>query len=80
KVFANMRRVGKGFSGVETPLFETMLVVRDVAKDAEAQVPAQGNDVQEHTIEEVATDAVLPTLTSPSPLSPVIPYSPPHQS
>nr|GEZ79925.1 retrovirus-related Pol polyprotein from transposon TNT 1-94 [Tanacetum cinerariifolium] len=26
KVFANMRRVGKGFSGVETPLFEGMLV------------------------------------------------------
>nr|GFB53094.1 hypothetical protein [Tanacetum cinerariifolium] len=25
KVFANMRRVGKGFSGVETPLFETIL-------------------------------------------------------
>nr|GFD11970.1 hypothetical protein [Tanacetum cinerariifolium] len=32
--------VGKGFSRVETPLFDTMLVVRDVAKDAEAQVPA----------------------------------------
>nr|GFC46180.1 hypothetical protein [Tanacetum cinerariifolium] len=28
KVFANMRRVGKGFSGVETPLFEGMLVDR----------------------------------------------------
>ncbi|GKD04298.1 hypothetical protein Tco_1179272 [Tanacetum coccineum] len=27
KVFANMRRVGKGFSGNETPLFDTMLVV-----------------------------------------------------
>nr|GEY07148.1 hypothetical protein [Tanacetum cinerariifolium] len=26
KVFANMRRVGKGFSGVETPLFAIMLV------------------------------------------------------
>nr|GEV54411.1 hypothetical protein [Tanacetum cinerariifolium] len=41
KVFANMRRVGKGFSGVETPLFESMLTVRDVAEEAEAQVPAQ---------------------------------------
>nr|GEV84780.1 hypothetical protein [Tanacetum cinerariifolium] len=29
KVFANIRRIGKGFSGVETPLFEGMLVVRD---------------------------------------------------
>nr|GFB01706.1 hypothetical protein [Tanacetum cinerariifolium] len=80
KVFANMRRVGKGFSGVETPLFETMLVVRNVAAEAEAQVPAQGDDVQEHATEEVATDVVSPTPTSPSPSSPVIPSSPPHQS
>nr|GFB46727.1 hypothetical protein [Tanacetum cinerariifolium] len=36
KVFANMRRVGKGSSGVETPLFETMLAVRDIAEEAEA--------------------------------------------
>nr|GEY83840.1 hypothetical protein [Tanacetum cinerariifolium] len=36
KVFANMQRVGKGFSGVETPLFENMLAVRDV--DAEDEV------------------------------------------
>nr|GFB02501.1 hypothetical protein [Tanacetum cinerariifolium] len=71
KVFANMRRVGKGFSGIETPLFESMLAVGDVAEDAEAQVPAQ---------EEVATNAVPPTPTSPSPSSPVIPSSPPYQS
>nr|GFB84659.1 hypothetical protein [Tanacetum cinerariifolium] len=80
KVFANMRRVGKGFSGVETPLFESMLAVRDVAEEAEAQVPAQGDDVQEPAAEEVATDVVPPTPTSPSPSSPVIPSSPPHQS
>nr|GEY60452.1 RNA-directed DNA polymerase, eukaryota [Tanacetum cinerariifolium] len=29
KVFANMRRVGKGFSGVETPLFEGVVSVAD---------------------------------------------------
>nr|GFD58223.1 hypothetical protein [Tanacetum cinerariifolium] len=80
KVFANMRRVGKGFLGVETPLFETMLVVRDVAEEAEAQIPAQDDDVQEHAAEEVANDVVPPTLTSPSPSSPVIPSLPPHQS
>nr|GFA46175.1 synaptobrevin, longin-like domain protein [Tanacetum cinerariifolium] len=40
--------VGKGFSGVETPFFETMLAVKDIAKEAEAQVPAQGDDVHEH--------------------------------
>nr|GEV63708.1 hypothetical protein [Tanacetum cinerariifolium] len=39
KVFANMRRIGKGFSGVDTPLFDGMLVqqqvqaIKDVAED-----------------------------------------------
>nr|GEU54954.1 hypothetical protein [Tanacetum cinerariifolium] len=79
KVFANMRKVGKGFSGVETPLFENMLVVRDVAEEAEARVPAQGDDVQEPAAEEVITEVVSPTPTPPSPPSPVIPSSPPHQ-
>nr|GFA55717.1 hypothetical protein [Tanacetum cinerariifolium] len=80
KVFENMQRVGKGFSGVETPLFETMLAVRDIAEEAEAQVPDQGDDVHEHVAEEVATAVVPPTPTSPSPSSPVIPSSPPYQS
>nr|GEZ08362.1 hypothetical protein [Tanacetum cinerariifolium] len=79
KVFANMRRVGKGFSGVETPLFESMLAVTDVAKEAEAQVPAQGDDVQGLGAEEVVTEVVPPTPTPPSPSSPVIPSSPHHQ-
>nr|GFB74906.1 hypothetical protein [Tanacetum cinerariifolium] len=35
-----MRRVGKGFSGAETDLFESMLVFRDVAEEAEAHVLA----------------------------------------
>nr|GEY25564.1 retrovirus-related Pol polyprotein from transposon TNT 1-94 [Tanacetum cinerariifolium] len=34
KVFANMRRVGKGFFGVDTPLFEGMLVPQQVPDDA----------------------------------------------
>nr|GFB36498.1 hypothetical protein [Tanacetum cinerariifolium] len=46
----------------------------------EAQILAQGDDVQEHAEEEVATDVFPPTPTSPSPSSPVIPSSPPHQS
>nr|GFB31177.1 hypothetical protein [Tanacetum cinerariifolium] len=33
KVFANMRRVRKGFSGVETPLFEGMLAARQLAEE-----------------------------------------------
>nr|GEZ48269.1 hypothetical protein [Tanacetum cinerariifolium] len=62
--------VGKGFLGVETPLFETMLAVRDIAEEAKAQIPAQDDDVQEHAEEEVATNVVSPTPTSPSPSSP----------
>nr|GEY97880.1 MAK10-like protein [Tanacetum cinerariifolium] len=60
----SLLRVEKGFSGVETPLFENMLVVRAV--DAEE--------------EEIATEVVPPTPTSPSLSSPVIPSTPPHQS
>nr|GEU37516.1 hypothetical protein [Tanacetum cinerariifolium] len=41
KVFPNMRRVGKGFLSVETPLFENMLVVRVV--DAEEEVEGLEN-------------------------------------
>nr|GEY26162.1 hypothetical protein [Tanacetum cinerariifolium] len=53
KFFANMRRVGKGFSGVETPLFEGMLVAgvseeednaEEQAQDVAADTAAQGAD------------------------------------
>nr|GEU85858.1 uncharacterized mitochondrial protein AtMg00810-like [Tanacetum cinerariifolium] len=37
KVFANMRRVGKGFSGVETPLFKGMLAVKQLAEEGLAE-------------------------------------------
>nr|GFC05139.1 hypothetical protein [Tanacetum cinerariifolium] len=46
---------------------------RDVAEEAEAQVLAQGDDVQEPAAEEVVIEVVPPTLTPPSPPSPVIP-------
>nr|GEZ10359.1 hypothetical protein [Tanacetum cinerariifolium] len=67
-------------SGVETPLFKTMLAVRDVADEAEAQILAQDDDVQEHVTEEIANEVVPPTPTSPSPSSPIIPSLPLHQS
>nr|GFD16589.1 hypothetical protein [Tanacetum cinerariifolium] len=45
KVFANIRRVGKGFSGDETPLFEGMLVgVFEKEGDAEEQVQDDVDD------------------------------------
>nr|GEX08162.1 hypothetical protein [Tanacetum cinerariifolium] len=42
KVFANMRMVGKGCSGVETPLFEGLLVAREPEEQGDAE--EQGND------------------------------------
>nr|GEX49006.1 putative reverse transcriptase domain-containing protein [Tanacetum cinerariifolium] len=68
----NFSKVRKGFLRVEIPLFESMLAVSDVAEEAKAQVPAQGDDVHEHAAEEVATDVVPPTPTSPSPSSPQV--------
>nr|GFC08431.1 hypothetical protein [Tanacetum cinerariifolium] len=59
-----MRRVGKGFSGVKTPLFENMLAIRAVDAEEEVQVPAQNDVIEEHVIEEIATEVVQPTPTS----------------
>nr|GEW09428.1 hypothetical protein [Tanacetum cinerariifolium] len=39
KVFTNMRRVGKGFSGVETPLFASMLVQSQSQAKEEVEIP-----------------------------------------
>nr|GEW40508.1 retrovirus-related Pol polyprotein from transposon TNT 1-94 [Tanacetum cinerariifolium] len=39
KVFANMRRVGKGFSCVETPLFDSMLVQPQPQADGDVEIP-----------------------------------------
>nr|GEW04404.1 putative ribonuclease H-like domain-containing protein [Tanacetum cinerariifolium] len=72
KVFANMRRVGKGFSGVETPLFEGMLADRQPADEElgseQVQVDAAATDA---VVETVAEDVSHDTI--PSPPSHVIP-------
>nr|GEW43520.1 ribonuclease H-like domain-containing protein [Tanacetum cinerariifolium] len=57
KVFANIRRIGKGFSGVETPLFDAMLAQQQVHDDAEVNTE-DGDD------NEVS---VAPTPPSPTP-------------
>nr|GEW09904.1 hypothetical protein [Tanacetum cinerariifolium] len=94
KVFANMRRVGKGFSGVETPLFEGMLATREIAEEGIAEEQVQADDVvaaavQETVAEDVANEAIPsnPTpLILPSPPSHAIPStsqvqsSPPQQT
>nr|GFB31076.1 hypothetical protein [Tanacetum cinerariifolium] len=43
KVFANMRGVRKGFSGVETPLFEGMLVAGEIEEQGDAEEQVQDN-------------------------------------
>nr|GEZ22339.1 hypothetical protein [Tanacetum cinerariifolium] len=82
KVFANMRRVGKGFSGVETPLFEGMLV--DQQGDEEGDVD---ENVEEVTVgdaaegDDSAAHGEVPTVAEeqsiPSPIPPTPPLQPP---
>nr|GEZ55241.1 hypothetical protein [Tanacetum cinerariifolium] len=55
--------------------FSTAMASVVICLSKEAQVPAQGDNVQEPAAEEV----VLPTPTPPSPPSLVIPSLPPHQ-
>nr|GEY58063.1 hypothetical protein [Tanacetum cinerariifolium] len=82
-VFANMRRVGKGFLGVETPLFEGMLVAREIAEEEITEEQVQADDavaaaVRETVAEDVANEAITSTPTSlilPSPPSHDIPYT-----
>nr|GEY75808.1 ribonuclease H-like domain-containing protein [Tanacetum cinerariifolium] len=58
KVFANMRRVGKGFSRVETPLFEGTIVAQQVDDVADEVAIGVGVD------DVPATDAALPPPTT----------------
>nr|GFA16333.1 hypothetical protein [Tanacetum cinerariifolium] len=74
KVFANMRWVGKGFLGVETPLFEGMLAARQLAEEGLAGEQVQVDDVvaaavQENVAEDVTYDAI-PSPPSHDILSP----------
>nr|GEW77704.1 hypothetical protein [Tanacetum cinerariifolium] len=78
KVFANMRRVGKGFSGVKTPLFEGMLVgVIKEQGDAEEQVP---DDVDDAAAQGADTAVQGDVVHEPSIPSPTPPNPPPQQS
>nr|GEX64606.1 hypothetical protein [Tanacetum cinerariifolium] len=68
KVFANIRRVGKGFSGVNTPLFEGMIVAQ------------QDDDVADEGTISVAIDDVLAAIYKPSIPSPTPTTQPPPPS
>nr|GFC64580.1 hypothetical protein [Tanacetum cinerariifolium] len=76
KVFANMRRVGKGFSGVDTPLFEGMLVAQEVKEeDADENVEnVNADDAAEGDVsatnDEVPIADEEPSIPSPTPPTP----------
>nr|GEU79138.1 hypothetical protein [Tanacetum cinerariifolium] len=79
-VFANMRRVGKRFSGVKTPLFEGMMVEQAIEEEGDEHIKevtagdaAQGDDSAAHG--EVPT--VTLKLSIPSPTPPTPPPQPP---
>nr|GEY28682.1 hypothetical protein [Tanacetum cinerariifolium] len=83
KVFANMRRVGKGFFRVETPLFEGMLVKQEVDEEGDADENVEevnagdadkGDDSAAHG--EVPTVTEEPSIPSPTPLT--LPPQPPQ--
>nr|GFA88543.1 hypothetical protein [Tanacetum cinerariifolium] len=72
KVFANIRRVGKGFSGVETPLFEGMLAVGQPAEEELVDEQVQVDNVvaaavDENVKENVAENVSQAAIPSPSP-------------
>nr|GEX12871.1 hypothetical protein [Tanacetum cinerariifolium] len=67
--FANMRRIGKDFSGVETPLFEGMLDVREIVAEGIAEVQVQDDTAAAAIQEDVAEDVHaedIPSLTPPT--------------
>nr|GFB90135.1 hypothetical protein [Tanacetum cinerariifolium] len=51
-----MRWVGKGFSGVETPLFEGMLTVRQPANEGVVEAQVQANDAIAAVVKENVTE------------------------
>nr|GEZ06614.1 hypothetical protein [Tanacetum cinerariifolium] len=79
KVFANMRRVGKGFSGVDTSLFEGMLVAQKVGKDAD-EVHAENVNAAGVVAEGSASNDVNAAVDEPSIPSPTPPTPPPQPS
>nr|GEX94780.1 putative ribonuclease H-like domain-containing protein [Tanacetum cinerariifolium] len=83
KVFANMRRVGKGFFGVEMPLFKGMIAEQHVAKGDDDEVHVEDVNAVGVATEGVvsAADDIVPTVNDePSIPSPTPPTPPPQPS
>nr|GEV60290.1 hypothetical protein [Tanacetum cinerariifolium] len=77
KVFANMRRIGKGFSREDTPLFDGMLVQQQVqdVKDA-----AEDEDDNNKVFVEPTPPSPTPVTSPPSPTQEHIPSPPQAQT
>nr|GEY50059.1 hypothetical protein [Tanacetum cinerariifolium] len=71
KVFANMKRVGKGCSRVETPLFEGMLVARETEEQGDAKEQGTNDNVVEEPDIAVSEDDIEnQSIPSPTPHTP----------
>nr|GEX76247.1 hypothetical protein [Tanacetum cinerariifolium] len=82
-VFANIRRVGKGFSEVETPLFEGMVVAQEVGEGVDNEVHDEGvlaAGVATEGVVSAANDKVPTADEEPSIPSPTPPTPPPQPS
>nr|GEV82732.1 hypothetical protein [Tanacetum cinerariifolium] len=82
KVFANIRRVGKGFFGVDTPLFEGMIVAQQAD---EGDVDVNVNNVPDAGVADegaasVPVDDVPAAIDEPSIPLPTPPTQPPPPS
>nr|GEV66772.1 hypothetical protein [Tanacetum cinerariifolium] len=77
KVFANIRRISKGFLGVDTPLFDVMLVKQQVqdVKDA-----AEDDDDNNEVSAEPTPPLPTPVTPPPSPTQEHIPSPPQAQT
>nr|GEV93540.1 hypothetical protein [Tanacetum cinerariifolium] len=82
KLFANIRRVGKGILAVETPLFESMVVEQQVDEEGDADENVKEVNVGDATKGDVSTahGEVLTIVEEPSIPSPTPPTPPPQPS
>nr|GEZ84178.1 uncharacterized mitochondrial protein AtMg00810-like [Tanacetum cinerariifolium] len=77
KVFANIRRVGKGCSGVEIPLFEGMLVAGEPEEQGDAEEQGTNDNAAQGPDTAVPGDDVQ-DQSIPSPTPPTPPPQPPQ--
>nr|GEV73990.1 hypothetical protein [Tanacetum cinerariifolium] len=75
KVFANKQRVGKGFTGVETPLFESMLVEQHADEKGDAD-----ENVKEVNVGDAAEGDVQQTPPQSPQVQPPSPQPQPQQA